>query len=701
MKFKLFRSKTPDAGAPPPAEEAPVAAARPGLARSRRLTLLVQLFVVLLAVAGYLVWKNNRDSIVSARYIADSGQLRMLSQRLAKATLQGMYGKAEAFKQLGASRNAFAAIIARLKNGGSVDGQDIPPSPESVAPQLNALAREWARGEQDADIVLKEQKNLIGLGSAVAKVNSSNSQLLALAQQLQRLIVDSGAGGHEVSAAGQLVLLTQRTARNANAILMAETVDPEVAKELREDIGEFRTWLEVVQNGSAPLRVRPAKNPATQTKLKELAAAFEPYHASLSAILSNLPQIIEAKKAALALLGDSEKLLGAAERLGGAYADNLAADESIYYITALVALMLGVLALMARSFVHAERIRRRAAELQEAAARQRNQVNQEAILRLLNEMQSFAEGDLTVRATVSEDITGAIADSINFAIEELRSLVGRINTAAAQVTQTTESAQKTSTELLSAAERQSQEIKTSSAQVLGMARAINDVSGSAGESAGVARASLAAAQKGEQAVRDSIEGMNEIRDQIQETAKRIKRLGESSQEIGEIVELISDITEQTNVLALNAAIQAASAGEAGRGFTVVAEEVQRLAERSGEATKQIGAIVRTIQTDTQDAVSAMERSTQGVVEGAHLSDAAGQALAEIGEVSTRLAALIEDISRTTHAQARGAGDVANSMAEILSVTEQTTAGTQRTAEAVARIAALARDLRSSVANFKL
>jgi twitching motility protein PilJ len=234
-----------------------------------------------------------------------------------------------------------------------------------------------------------------------------------------------------------------------------------------------------------------------------------------------------------------------------------------------------------------------------------------------------------------------------------------------------------------------------------MARSMNEVSGNATESAQVARQSLAAAEKGTTAVQDSIKGMNEIRNQIQETSKRIKRLGESSQEIGEIVELISDITEQTNVLALNAAIQAASAGDAGRGFTVVAEEVQRLAERSAEATKQISAIVKTIQTDTQDAVSAMEQSTRGVVDGAKLSDAAGQALAEIGDVSRNLSDLIENISASTQGQANSATKVARLMQDILRVNEQTTVGTQRTADAVDELTALASELKGSVAGFKV
>ncbi len=653
-----------------PAPAAEKVSARTATTRGRQLTRLLFVFTLLLAVAGYLVWDNYNDAKHSAQYIADAGQLRMLSQRLAKASLQGLFGSADAFKQVQASRNTFASILARLHNGGEVEGEYIPATPDRLKPPLDALSKEWARTERNADILVKEQKNLIGLGTAVSRVNSSNPLLLDLAEQVQALKLEAGASPRELSASAQLVMLTQRMAKNANALLAGETIDPEVAFLLGKDTNEFRALLEGLQKGSVPLRLKAAADPETTTKLGELSEAFKTYTDSVSSILGNMQRLLAAKNAAFTVFNESEKLLGATERLAADYAADVTANTKIYLIGITVALMVVVLTLIAVTFVREERLRRQEAETQESAAKRRNEQNQEAILRLLNEMQTFAEGDLTVRASVNEDITGAIADSINFAIEELRSLVGRINTASEQVANTTESAQKTSTELLAAAQSQSDEIKNTSANVLGMARAINEVSASASESANVARVSLAAAEKGQQAVHNAINGMNEIREQIQETAKRIKRLGESSQEIGEIVELISDLTEQTNVLALNAAIQAASAGEAGRGFTVVAEEVQRLAERSAEATKQISAIVRTIQTDTHDAVSAMEKSTQGVVEGARLSDAAGKALSEIGEVSNKLAVLIEEISKTTQGQARAAGAVATSMRHILGITNK-------------------------------
>ncbi len=332
---------------------------------------------------------------------------------------------------------------------------------------------------------------------------------------------------------------------------------------------------------------------------------------------------------------------------------------------------------------------------------QEGQDNQEAVLQLLDEMGDLADGDLTVKAQVRDNITGAIADSINYTIDSLRDLVVEINRATSQVASATSVAQGTSDQLLTAAETQSAQITQTTDAVSDMTRSILQVSSNAAQASEVAQRSLLAANQGSQAVQNTISGMNEIRTQIQETSKRIKRLGESSQEISEIVELISDITEQTNILALNAAIQAASAGEAGRGFTVVAEEVQRLAERSSEATKQISAIVKTIQTDTHGAVAAMEKSTEGVVEGARVADAAGQALTEIETVTTNLARLIQSISTATNAQTESATTVSNNMQMIQKITTQTTQGTKLTADSVGQLTSLAEELRNSVAGFKL
>ena len=344
---------------------------------------------------------------------------------------------------------------------------------------------------------------------------------------------------------------------------------------------------------------------------------------------------------------------------------------------------------------------RHAAQEQVAAARRVNEANQAAILRLMNELQNLAEGDLTQQATVTEDITGAIADSVNYTMEELRNLVSQVQSATELVSKTTAVVESTSTELLASSDEQLREIRETGQAVLDVAARINNVSTQAQQSAAVARQSLDAAEKGMLAVQNAIGGMNTIRDQIQDTSKRIKRLVESSQEIGEITDLIADITEQTNVLALNAAIQAASAGEAGRGFSVVAEEVQRLAERSAAATRQIAVLIKTIQGDMQDAMAAMERSTQGVVEGARQSDETGTAFTEIDSVTRRLASLIQQIAEQTQNEAVAANGVAENIQHIFAVTGQTADGTRSTAQQVRELARVAEQLERSVARFRI
>ena len=651
-------------------------------------------FLVLLLLIAALVYHDNRESTYGTAYISASGEMRMLSQRLAKASSLALQGKAAAFTQLKESRDTFAQLLERLTVGGEIGGTSVPASPDAVRPQIEALTQRWTTTDKDAQGVIAQEKNLVALGNSVATIDNNNGALLVLTEQVAALKLETGSGARDIVAANQLVMLTQRIAKNASALLVGDEISPEVAFLLGKDTNAFRDILQGLSKSN--------NDAETREKLNDLGAAFKEYQEATSGILSNMQPLVLAKQSGSRIFRESDELLKATDDLAAGYQSELAERALYVLLLAVMSLLaIGVLALLAKVYLDDAQGRAELAEKDRQKTESLNRENQDAILRLMNELGDLADGDLTVTATVSESVTGAIADSINYTIEELRVLVGRINDAANRVTLASEIARQTSAELLGAAERQSSEIQEVGQSALDMARSMNEVSGSASESAQVARQSLAAAEKGTTAVQDSIKGMNEIRNQIQETSKRIKRLGESSQEIGEIVELISDITEQTNVLALNAAIQAASAGDAGRGFTVVAEEVQRLAERSAEATKQISAIVKTIQTDTQDAVSAMEESTRGVVDGAKLSDAAGQALAEIGQVSRNLSSLIEDISTSTQGQANSATKVARLMQDILRVNEQTTTGTQRTAEAVDELTALASELKGSVAGFKV
>jgi twitching motility protein PilJ len=486
-------------------------------------------------------------------------------------------------------------------------------------------------------------------------------------------------------------------------------VSPEAVFLLGKDLNTFKEISQGLLSGSQELRLTAAKDAATREQLEALIKMYEETRVQASAILGNLQGLVSAREAQDAIIADSEPLRRNLEEVQA----TLSTQTGIGGAALAVLILAAAFALLCAgglSYVQLQDSRRRQvvaedqrleAERQEHEAKRVNDANQAAILRLMNELQTVAEGDLTQEATVTEDITGAIADSVNYTVEELRSLVSNVQNTAARVAQTTSDVDATSTELLAASNEQLHEIRETGRSVVDMAGRINEVSTQAQESATVARQSLLAAESGLKAVQDAIGGMNSIRDQIQETSKRIKRLGESSQEIGEITELISDITEQTNVLALNAAIQAASAGEAGRGFSVVAEEVQRLAERSADATRQISALVKAIQTDTQDAIGAMERSTQGVVEGAKLSDNAGTALTEIDRVSRQVADLIEQISNSASREAGLANVVAENIQHIFAVTEQTGEGTRVTATQVRELSRMAEELRQSVSRFKI
>jgi twitching motility protein PilJ len=640
-----------------------------------------------------------------ATQVGASGQALMQSQRLAKSVSQALVGSAQAFPEVRESSEVLAKSVRGLHTG----AEDLAKAPASVQARLERLLPLVDRAEKNANTVLGQQAILTQVGQALRAINRQSSDLLETAETVASLKLQQEASPPELSAVGQLVMLTQRIGKSANEFLTMEGVSPEAVFLLGKDLNSFREIAQGLVEGSQELRLAPTKDPQTQERLATLLAQFEETRTQAGGILGNLQGLVSAREAQAAIIADSEEL-----RKGLESVQEQLGVETGFSGLSLLALIcsallmaiggLGFLRLYVRDqaqrAVFAEN-QRLEAERQEQEAKRVNDANQAAILRLMNELQTVAEGDLTQQATVTEDITGAIADSVNYTVEELRTLVSQVQGTVSRMTETTLQVDATSTELLAASTEQLREIRDTGESVLQMASRINDVSAQAQETAQVARQSLDAAESGLKAVQNTIGGMNSIRDQIQETSKRIKRLGESSQEIGEITELISDITEQTNVLALNAAIQAASAGEAGRGFSVVAEEVQRLAERSGDATRQIAALVKTIQTDTQDAVGAMERSTQGVVEGTRLTDAAGTALGDIDRVSRRLAELIEQISNQALSEAESANVVAANIQHIFAVTEQTGEGTRSTAQMVRELSKTAEELKQSVARFKI
>ena len=639
---------------------------------------------------------------------AATGQAQMQSQRLAKSVSQALIGRATAFDEVSESAKVLASNARGLASGdGALDLKAVSSGVQEVLSPLLPLVD---RAEKNANFVLSQKQTLTQVSQALREVNSQSSELLDLAESITLSRIESGnLSAGEAGALSQLVMLTQRIGKSANEFLTVEGVSTEAVFLLGKDLNAFQETAQGLLKGSAELKLSPAKDPEVREQLEALLKIFEGTRTQASYILGSLQGLVAARDAQVSIIDDSEPLRKGMEQVQ----QRLSKGAGIggFNIVLILAFLLmsaasayGLLRVFLTDQRHRAQVaeyQRQEAERQEREAKRVNDANQAAILRLMNELQLVAEGDLTQQATVTEDITGAIADSVNFTVEELRNLVAQVQGTVQRVTETTGQVEATSTELLAASDEQLREIRETGESVLHMAGRINEVSAQAQESAEVARQSLSAADSGLQAVQNAIGGMNTIREQIQDTSKRIKRLGESSQEIGEITELISDITEQTNVLALNAAIQAASAGEAGRGFSVVAEEVQRLAERSADATREIAALVRTIQTDTQDAVAAMERSTQGVVEGARLSDAAGSALGDIDRVSRRLAELIEQISDQALKEAESANVVVANIQHIFAVTEQTGEGTRSTTQLVRELSRTANELQQSVSRFKI
>ena len=668
-----------------------------------------------LIVCAALAWFYTNVTLTAAIKTQIASELLMHSQRLGKAAPNAIQGNRDAFRQLEQSRSEINQALEVLAQGGQWQGHTLPKADDALIIRIEAIRSAWQRSSQASAQLLTLEKQLTGFRSTLQKLNTLNPVLLELSEQVATLLAQSGASPREIAAAGQLVMLTQRLGKSANEFLTPDGINQDTAFLLGRDAGTFDDIVHAFLEGSPVLRMPAVTNADARGRLSELRNQFAIYHRELSGILGNLKHFIAAKEAERRIFVDNESLR---ERLLALQQDYRGSEGGgalrwALGISAVLSLSLGLLVAAFQlkqsrlRAVEAEQARSQAEQQRQKAladeeeARRINQQNQAAILRLMNELQEVAEGNLTAQATVSEDITGAIADSVNFTLDELRRLLGKVRTTAQQVASSCATAQGISGDLLGLAARQSQEIQQTGQAVLQMAQQIHQVSRAASESADVAQASLNAAAQGESAVQGAIGSMQQLREQMQESAKRIKRLGDSSLEIGDIVDLISGITEQTQVLALNAAIQAASAGEAGRGFAVVAEEVQRLAERCGDAARQIAQLVKTVQADAQEAVAAMERSTQRVVEGAQRSDSAGAALAEIHRVSQHLADLIRGISAAAGEQTTLADHVAHNIDSILTVTEHTRQGTQMTAASVSELALLADELGGAINRFRI
>ncbi len=656
------------------------------------LFLAVAIVLSILLMVGLFSYENTL-SRYDTGYSGIADEQQIISQQIATFALEASLGNSAAFVELKRFQARFVNTLNQLKSGD--EAKKLPPLPADLQQYLDAIVAIWKQDNTDINTILDSRESIETVGQYVTLINESIPELLALSEDVVKILVKNKADRKEIAIAARQMALIQSVQNNLNQIMSGNDVVMAAADEFDRETKLIEVMLIGMLEGNKALGIKQLTGDKVVSKLLQFADLFSVVKKNVNLILKKSPQLFEVHAAANEIQKQSPKLLQASVDLE----KNVKRYDNRLEIYTLAADLAGALAVILLIILGIKLMRDSSAQL--AESQNQNEKNQRAILRLLDEMANLADGDLTTHTTVTEDITGAIADSVNYSIDALRDLVSTINETADQVTQAVQSTRSTTIELAKSSEQQAQEIASASASVSDISESMSKVSQDAAESADVARNSVNIAHKGGETVRQTISGMESIREQIQETSKRIKRLGESSQEIGDIVNLITEISDQTNILALNAAIQAAMAGEAGRGFAVVADEVQRLAERTGDATRQIEALVKTIQADTHEAISSMEHSTSNVVEGANLAENAGDALEKIEKVSTNLAQRILLISDATEKHAKDSVGITETMNEIQKITIKTSQGSTQVSESIGELSDMVKALHHSVAGFKL
>ncbi len=623
--------------------------------------------------------------------ITEASELRVLSQQIAKNAIEAAAGKPEAFSQLKDARNQFDRRFGALQN--SVSSSLAESSP--VVNQVRALDAAWSALKIEADNILASEERIVSLHRLALTLAETAPQLQIEYDEIIELLLKDQVPTGQIIVAQRQPWLAERIIRNIEQVLDGGENAIIAADTLGQDTRLFGRVLKGMINGNVSIGISQVKSEEAMDRLVEVADLFAFVERSTNDILKASPELFQAGAASDQIFTDSQQLLQQTSVLASTF--QMLSQERL--LDTILVIGAGIMVLLSLAFIASSA--NTGAQRRLAANREQQDKNQKAIMRLLDEMEELADGNLTVNATVTEDFTGAIADSINHSIGQLRALVKTINQTAVEVDIAAQRTQSTAHELAEASEHQATEITTATQSMNEMAESIDNISIHAADSADVAQRSLGIASKGTEVVRNTIDGMNTIREQIQDTSKRLKRLGESSQEIGNIVSLINDIADQTNILSLNASIQASMAGEAGRGFAVVADEVQRLSERVSAATRQIEGLVSTIQTDTNEAVISMEHTTSQVVHGAQLAQDAGIALEEIENVSSSLATLIHNISDTAKTQATSAAHISNRMKVIRDITIKTSSSTSKAAGSIGNLADMAVEMRKSVAGFRL
>lgn len=628
------------------------------------------------------------------KWTALATDAQVTSQQLAKSAGEAASGNLDAFVELGHSRTTIATAM-HILNQGTIT-KDLPPTPRAVDLPMSQLNLTWDRISNNSSSILNREKLILELASARNIVQQNIPAMQENLEASLRALTQTGAPTNQVVSASSQLVLVDRILRRVAEVLQGGSNAVTAADNLRKDRDKFEQVLTALLRGSEKLGVTQVRNTQALRSLGQLKTLFAAIKPQIGTILDSSSDLFEVRGAADEIFLDSRDAFNQAAKLKKAIADlpeNRLWPSQKSLVIGLALMVACVWALVA-SFMFAERRRAK-------IAAKDNEKNQQAILKLLDEMSSLADGDLTVQATVTEEITGAIADAINFTIEQLRELVKGIKYTAQEVATSAMATRSATSDLAKAAAMQVEQIGAATETVKNMAQSFDAMATRSNESSALARRSVEIAHNGGEKVRETINGMDTIREQIQQTSKRIKRLGESTQEIGDIVALINGFAEQTNVLALNAAIQAASAGGAGKGFAVVADEVQQLAESATNATRRITTLVQTIQTDTSEAVVSMESTTSEVVSGARLAQDAGTALEQIETVSKDLSDLIVSISEEAQTSSATATQISDLMKSVQDVSTQTSAGSAQAAASVENLAKLVMQLSDSVTDFKL
>lgn len=645
--------------------------------------LLYLLVPVALATAGTVIYTGIESSYTSQR-IERSTQLQMLSQRTARLASQLSNGDSSAAPLLTESVAQIKNNLSALQNG----AEGLSASKGDAIPKLENVINNWRKDE------LRTQR-LLGSTDALAEVKAKNQFFADAAQAASALLekirviqLDAGAPlavtTLTTALSSSLAELQQLTLLLDAAVLIPEEAAPTLVN------AAFVTnqTLDLLLNGNSSMGIDATSDLAARDRIAAVQTLSKVISSDTSNFVRLLHSVRDAKLAAYELGTAADASLNEIRTLTNEYI----AEQELGRLLNLVALGLAFLSLFIGFFwiwLKLQETRLTTAQVEES------------IMHLMTDLISISDGNLALRARVAENMTGSIADSLNLTVARLNRTMADVKEASQTVRQGSEQMTTDAAVILEAVRDQSGKIKEASSSVNSISDSVQAIAFAAEQSSDVARQQQEATQQGRDAVIAVISSMDSIREQIQDTSKRIKRLGESAQEIDEIIELISDTTEQTNVLAMNASIQAAAAGEAGRGFRAVATEVQRLAERSDQSLKRIVALIRSMQADTQNAVSAMERSTQEVVAGAQTTSKAGEALNRIEEVSSELNNLISAITEATQQQTEEAKNITDRMSEILQISTNTARGVEQTTSGMKTISTLAEQLDDAMGQFKL